>query len=57
MDKQYVRNLVDTLGWDHSPPPPSLDDKAVAQTLERYRTAVERITRHEPAPQWGGATS
>ncbi len=54
MDKQYVRNLSDTMAWDHTPPGPALPEAAVAETLRRYRTAVERITRGETEPDWKG---
>ena len=43
-DKQYVRDWLDSSGWDHEPPPPDLPDDVVAQTAERYREAYERIT-------------
>ncbi len=56
MDKQYVRNAVDATGWDHSPPPPDLSPEVIAETLRRYRTAVERITGGASRPSWGGGT-
>jgi phosphoribosylaminoimidazole-succinocarboxamide synthase len=43
-DKQYVRDWLDTTGWDHEPPPPNLPDEVVEQTAARYREAYERIT-------------
>ena len=52
MDKQYVRNAVDAMGWDHAPPPPELSDEVITETQRRYATAVERITGGESSPGW-----
>jgi phosphoribosylaminoimidazole-succinocarboxamide synthase len=43
-DKQYVRDWLDSNGWDHEPPAPELPEEIVAQTAARYREAYERIT-------------
>jgi phosphoribosylaminoimidazole-succinocarboxamide synthase len=43
-DKQYVRDWLDSSGWDHSPPPPDLPEEVVAATSARYIDAYERIT-------------
>jgi phosphoribosylaminoimidazole-succinocarboxamide synthase len=43
-DKQYVRDWLDSSGWDHSPPPPNLPEEVVAATSARYIDAYERIT-------------
>lgn len=43
-DKQYVRDWLDTCGWDHTPPGPALPDTVVAGTRGRYVDAYERIT-------------
>jgi phosphoribosylaminoimidazole-succinocarboxamide synthase len=43
-DKQYVRDWLDSTGWDHNPPPPELPDDVVASTRGRYIEAYERIT-------------
>lgn len=43
-DKQYVRDWLDSTGWDHSPPPPELPDEVVAATRARYVEAYERVT-------------
>ena len=42
-DKQFVRDYLDSVGWDHSPPPPHLPDEVVAQTSAKYREALERF--------------
>jgi phosphoribosylaminoimidazole-succinocarboxamide synthase len=43
-DKQYVRDWLDTSGWDHEPPPPDLPADVVGQTAGRYREAYERVS-------------
>jgi len=43
-DKQFVRDWLDTRGWDHSPPAPPLPSEVVEGTTARYRDAYERIT-------------
>ncbi len=47
-DKQFVRNWLDSTGWDKSSPPPELPAEVVAGTRERYRTAFERLTGRHP---------
>ena len=42
-DKQYVRDWLDSTGWDHSPPPPRLPAEVIAGTRDRYVEAYERI--------------
>jgi len=48
-DKQYVRNWLDSTGWDHQSPPPELPDDVVQGTRERYLEAFRRLTGAEPA--------
>jgi phosphoribosylaminoimidazole-succinocarboxamide synthase len=43
-DKQYVRDWLDDVGWDHEPPAPDLPPGIVAQTSQRYAEAYDRIT-------------
>jgi phosphoribosylaminoimidazole-succinocarboxamide synthase len=43
-DKQYVRDYLDKIGWDHSPPAPNLSGEVVAGTSRKYIEAYERIT-------------
>jgi phosphoribosylaminoimidazole-succinocarboxamide synthase len=43
-DKQYVRDWLETLGWDKTAPGPELPEAVVAGTRERYVAAYERIT-------------
>jgi phosphoribosylaminoimidazole-succinocarboxamide synthase len=44
VDKQYVRDWLDALGWDHEPPPPELPADVVENTAARYREAYDRLT-------------
>jgi phosphoribosylaminoimidazole-succinocarboxamide synthase len=48
-DKQFVRNWLDTTGWDKESPPPPLPDDVVRGTLDRYLEAFRRLTGREPA--------
>ena len=41
---QPVRDFLDGLDWDKTPPPPPLPDEVVASTSARYVEAYERIT-------------
>lgn len=43
-DKQYLRNYLETLNWDKTPPGPQLPDDVVANTSRKYIEAYERIT-------------
>jgi len=43
-DKQYVRNYLETLDWDKTPPGPVLPDDIVANTRAKYVEAYERLT-------------
>jgi phosphoribosylaminoimidazole-succinocarboxamide synthase len=43
-DKQFVRDFVAASGWDKEPPAPTLPDKVIAGTRDRYVAAYERLT-------------
>ena len=43
-DKQFVRDWLDRVGWDHSPPAPELPSDVVSATRSRYVEAYERLT-------------
>jgi phosphoribosylaminoimidazole-succinocarboxamide synthase len=43
-DKQPVRDFLETLDWNKTPPPPPLPREVVAATSTRYVEAYERIT-------------
>lgn len=42
-DKQYLRDWLDTLDWDRTPPPPTLPDEVVRGTAERYEEAFAML--------------
>ncbi len=44
-DKQYVRDYLDTLDWDKTPPAPSLPPDVIARTSAKYRQAYDQLTR------------
>jgi phosphoribosylaminoimidazole-succinocarboxamide synthase len=43
-DKQYVRDYLETLDWDETPPAPKLPPEVIRKTSEKYREALERLT-------------
>ncbi|MFN2490771.1 MAG: phosphoribosylaminoimidazolesuccinocarboxamide synthase [Actinomycetota bacterium] len=43
-DKQFVRDWLDSKGWDHTPPAPDLPGDVIAATRARYIEAYERLT-------------
>ena len=43
-DKQYVRDYLETLDWDKTPPAPKLPAEVIAKTAAKYREALERLT-------------
>ena len=43
-DKQFVRDYLETLDWDKTPPGPRLPDDVVAKTSAKYLEAYERLT-------------
>jgi len=43
-DKQYVRDYLETLGWNKRPPAPRLAPEVIANTSAKYREALFRIT-------------
>ena len=43
-DKQYVRDWLESIGWNKQPPGPELPPEIVAKTVEKYREALARLT-------------
>ena len=43
-DKQFVRDYLETLTWDKTPPAPALPEEIVARTRAKYIEAYERLT-------------
>jgi phosphoribosylaminoimidazole-succinocarboxamide synthase len=44
LDKQYVRDYLETLDWGKTAPGPTLPDEVVARTTEKYLEAYKKIT-------------
>ena len=45
-DKQFVREYLETLDWDKTPPAPPLPDDVAAATSQRYIKALELLSGH-----------
>ena len=43
-DKQFVRDWLNSQGWDHEPPAPSLPSDIIEKTRERFLLAFDRLT-------------
>jgi len=43
-DKQFVRDYLETLDWDKTPPGPELPQEIVDKTAEKYKEALQRLT-------------
>jgi phosphoribosylaminoimidazole-succinocarboxamide synthase len=55
-DKQPLRDWLETLDWDKTPPPPTLPPEIIDATRTRYVEAYERLTGKSFA-DWPGAGS
>jgi phosphoribosylaminoimidazole-succinocarboxamide synthase len=44
-DKQFVRDWLETTGWDKETTPPKLPDDVVSNTRAKYIEAYERVTK------------
>lgn len=44
-DKQYVRDYLETLNWDKTPPGPELPEEVIRNTAAKYREAQNRLTQ------------
>jgi phosphoribosylaminoimidazole-succinocarboxamide synthase len=42
-DKQFVRDYLETLDWDKTPPAPHLPPTVIAKTAEKYQEAFARL--------------
>ena len=47
LDKQYVRDWLDSIGFNHQPPGPVLPDDVIAKTREIYLKAYRDLTGKE----------
>jgi len=43
-DKQYLRDYLESLGWNKKPPPPPLPPEVVANTRAKYLEALKSLT-------------
>ena len=43
-DKQFVRDYLESTGWNKQPPPPPLPPEVVEKTSEKYREAYRLLT-------------
>lgn len=43
-DKQFVRDYLESISWDKTPPAPPLPQDIVSQTAEKYRQAYTQLT-------------
>jgi phosphoribosylaminoimidazole-succinocarboxamide synthase len=43
-DKQYVRDWLESTGWNKTPPAPALPDDVAARTSAKYLEAFEKLT-------------
>ncbi|WP_020182894.1 phosphoribosylaminoimidazolesuccinocarboxamide synthase [Methylotenera sp. 1P/1] len=48
-DKQYVRDWLESMGWNKSPPAPALPDDVAKRTSDKYLEAFEKLTG-QPLP-------
>jgi phosphoribosylaminoimidazole-succinocarboxamide synthase len=46
-DKQFVRDYLETLDWNKTPPAPALPAEVVQRTQAKYLEAFERLTGHK----------
>ncbi len=47
MDKQFLRNYLESSGWNKEPPAPALPEEIIEKTSERYKAAYKMITGEE----------
>ena len=43
-DKQFVRDHLESSGWDKTPPAPTLPDEVVFKTQEKYKQVLKMLT-------------
>src|SRR2546423_2870070 len=48
-DKQFVRDYLETLHWNKTPPAPKLPPDVIEKTSAKYCEAFHHLTGHEPA--------
>jgi len=48
-DKQYVRDWLESIGWNKAPPAPALPNEVAQKTSEKYLEAFEKLTGNKLA--------
>ena len=48
-DKQFVRDYLESIGWNKKPPAPKLPPEVIANTAKKYRDALTRLTGGDTA--------
>ena len=43
-DKQFLREYLESIGWDKNPPPPALPEDVIEKTSMKYKEAYKLIT-------------
>ncbi|MEN8803916.1 MAG: phosphoribosylaminoimidazolesuccinocarboxamide synthase, partial [Thiogranum sp.] len=43
-DKQFVRDYLESLDWDKTPPGPKLPGEIIQRTADKYQEALRRLT-------------
>jgi phosphoribosylaminoimidazole-succinocarboxamide synthase len=49
-DKQFLRDYLDMLDWNKTPPAPKLPPEVISQTARKYREAYEQLTGESAPP-------
>jgi len=44
-DKQFLRDYLDSLDWDKTPPPPDIPEEIIEKTRQKYEEALQRLTK------------
>lgn len=44
LDKQFLRDYLESVGWNKQPPPPPIPDDIIARTRQGYEDACQRLT-------------
>jgi phosphoribosylaminoimidazole-succinocarboxamide synthase len=42
-DKQYLRDYLESLDWNKTPPPPELPERVIQATIDKYEEALQRL--------------
>ena len=48
VDKQFIRDYLEQIGWDKNPPAPELPPEIVTEARRRYLVILERLTGERP---------